>query len=398
MRKKPTPPSDEPGAEVREQQEVRQISYEGCAADIPRGKTIKDIEAKVASGTLVTDSGGYTAFLEAFRDKEPLTDEDIDAMYRATIAAGIIDHHSVDIFLQSKGMRSEKCATQMVADYPDEVLAMIKEKGITAVDTHQDSDGDAICSAFLAKSLIEHGELPSITPELARVINQLDYGKFPHRAPEAFTYSLPGIIGAVKKELLQKQGQELGAKVFSQPEMKGPDGRLNQKGGAELTRIKKEFQDKINASVFEVLNSLNTHFAAGEQIDLSSDLTTYVEELPKAIKELIQTGQEASLEEYQQFLEVFEKAEKREIELVNSEGEPVKVQLVIADFHSPLGFTNMAYNVVAPESVIAVYGGAERSTGDNYDIGIMPEQAGNIELKEICLALNRAEKLSAEKL
>jgi hypothetical protein len=40
---------------------------------------------------------------------------------------------------------------------------------------------------------------------------------------------------------------------------------------------------------------------------------------------------------------------------------------------------------------VAVYAGKDRLAGDMYDVGITPDQANAMDIKEICLALNKAE-------
>jgi hypothetical protein len=63
---------------------------------------------------------------------------------------------------------------------------------------------------------------------------------------------------------------------------------------------------------------------------------------------------------------------------------------------APTSILNLAYNRV-PNNLVAVFAGAHRSVGDAYDIGISPELGEEIDLSEICIALNKAEAAARAK-
>ena len=134
----------------------RPVRYEGCSPDLGKGEIV-DIAPKLADHAVVTDTGAFAQFLGAYKDQDTFTQEEIDAIYKDTIAHGVNDHHPIDAFFASKGLRPEKCSTRMAVDYKDAILALIQKYGIQKVITHYDSDLDAVASSYVVKSLIDHG-------------------------------------------------------------------------------------------------------------------------------------------------------------------------------------------------------------------------------------------------
>lgn len=366
------------------------VSYDGCRSDIPKGGTVdaaKMLEAK----TLVTDTGAFQKFLEK-HEADELDQAAVDAIYRESIAAGVIDHHSIDQFLAGRGVKSEKCATQMVVDYQDAVLETIKKNGIEKVSTHLESDMDAICSSWLTKALIERGRLPEMAGELAEVANRVDYGRFDISDPQVFADSLPGTIDAIKGLLKDRGGAELGAEVFSKAEMKDTNGRLNAAGVAKLESIIAKYEDRRNSAVFALLNALESARRQDPDLRLDGGMDAVVAQLPDDIQELVAEGRKKVIESHEKFLSEFERADKFKAVIKDKRGRDLEVNMIVAESPEPLTFTNLAYLRTSPDTIVAVFGGEDRKANDNYDIGITPDMANAMDLRRLCLELNKAER------
>jgi len=367
------------------------VTYDGCSADLPKGGSVdpaKMLEAK----TLVTDTGAFAKFLEKYKDQPELDETAVKTVYEESIRLGIVDHHSIDQFLASRGVKSEKCATKMVVDHETVVLETVKKNGIERVNTHADSDMDAICSSYLVRSLIEHGRLPAMAGELSEVANRVDFGRFDISDPKVFAESLPGTIDAIKGVLKERGGAELGAEVFSKPELKAPNGRLNAEGVRKLEEISAKYENLRNSLVFEFLNELNRIKLADPALKLDGNISAAVEHLPANIQELVTEGREKVIESHEKFQKEFETAAKFRIRVKDKQGQEREIDVIVGQSPEPLTFTNLAYTRTSPDTIIAVFGGKDRKAGDNYDIGITPDAANAIDLRGLCLALNKAER------
>mgnify|MGYP003972282063 FL=1 len=376
------------GSSAPEKLKFIPIKYEGCLPSLPKGAKV-DVAEKLTQGSLVTDTGSFSDFLEVHKDKTDFTQEDIDQIYKESILAGAIDHHSIDTFFSAKGVDVKKCSTKMVFDYSDEVTQLIKEKGITKVETHFDSDLDAIASSYLVRSLIENGEMPVIAEDLAKVTNTEDYGEN-RLDPEEYAKSLPGTVSAIKSLLSDRGRAELGKEVFGSPKMKGEDGRLNAEGIKKLQETQAKYENLRNQMVFELINSANEAKMKDAGFDIAVDITSL--DLSEELSEVVNEGRENLKVSFEDFLQDFEKAEKGQITIKDRQGNDIEVNVVVGTSKKPLMFTNMAYNRVSPDTVVAVYGGEERAFGDNYNIGITPDMANSLDLSAVCLELNKAEK------
>jgi hypothetical protein len=372
----------------------RPVTYEGCRADLPKGGIV-DAAKALAERTLVTDTGAFAKFLEKYEDKE-LNGDTVDGIYRESISSGVIDHHSIDQFLASRGVKSEKCATKMVVDYAPTVAEAVRANGIDKLSTHVDSDMDAICSSYLVKSLIDNGRLPEMAGELAEVANRVDYGRFDLADPKAFADSLPGTIDAIKGLLKKRGGAELGAEVFSKPELKAPNGRLNAEGVKKLGEISDKYENLRNSSVFSLLNQLESAKRQNPGMKLDGNIDAVVAALPPDLQEIIAEGRKEIIESYGKFLKEFESAERFTAKVKDKSGRDMEVGVIIGESPEPLTFTNLAYTRTSPDTIVAVYAGKDRRAGDNYDIGITPDMANAIDLRRVCLELNKAEKVKRE--
>lgn len=349
------------------------VSYEGCAAVLGKGQKVP-AEERLAEGVLTSDTGAFSGFLEAYADKKEFTPAELDALYEESIGNGIIDHHSIDAFLAEpeRGIRPERCATRMAADYAPAILRLIQEKGIKKVETHYDSDLDAASSAYLIKSLIDNGRLPAMADSLAAVTNSVDYGHSAEAGeeanrPENYVRRLPGIFDALKAEYTRLASERIKAEGFS-------------------PAILREAEAARNAAFFEVLNALEQN-----GLDPSGDLSGLDALLSAPVRERLASGRELVYKDYEQFLSDFESAAKGRMRVSAQNGEEIEVNVVVASSLQPLGFTNRAYTRMTPDTIIAVFAGGERNAGDHYDIGIQPDQVKVIDLRGLTLALNKAE-------
>lgn len=372
------------------------VSIGGCSANLPKGATV-NLEQKLSQGIVVADTGAFAAFLEKYNGQNEFSQEDIDNIYKESILSGAIDHHSIDSFLSGRGAGTEKCATKMVVDYKEAVLQLIREKGIKGVETHFDSDMDAIASSYLIKSLIESGKLPAMAEDLAELTNKVDYGRLSAASPEfadpkIYANGLPGTIDSIKAAVDKECGGELGKNVFSNPAMKGPDGRLNAEGVKLLSETKAKYENKRNSLVFQLLNVINQQKISNPDFDIGKDIDKIEEKFSDEMRAYIESGRPMIMKNHEVFSEDFGKAERHKAVIKDKQGNDVDVNVVAAESKDPLLFTNLAYTQTSPDSVIAVYAGKERKGGDMYDIGITPDQANAMDLRGLCLALNKAEK------
>ncbi|HLC69824.1 MAG TPA: hypothetical protein VJH75_02150 [Patescibacteria group bacterium] len=350
------------------------VTYEGCSPSLPKGGAVVNLEQKLAAHTLVLDTGAHTKFLDQYKGRD-LTPVVVDEIYKATIKDGVIDHHSVDMFLAAQGIHVEKCATQMVADYPGEVLAMTEENQIINVETHFDGDIDSVCSSYLTKSLMENGRLPDIGPALAAFANKIDYGRSQEihpdfMKPEFFVNTLLGLFESIKLQCKKRAGQEIREKGFS-------------------PAILAKHEKMIGESMFELLNVANV---MAVELNISGDVSALIEKVGTQTRELIDAGRPLIEESYRQFTEDFEQAQRMQAVVKDREGNDVEANLIISQSKDPLMFTNLSYARTSPNTIVAVFAGSDRKSGDMYDIGITPDQAKVFDLRSVCLALNKAER------
>lgn len=355
---------------------IELVTTDGCFAKVEKGARAVGLSETV----LVLDTGQPD--LPPVEKREPKTPEEVDELYRETIRGGIIDHHSIDAAVLTMPEGAERrCATKMIADFPDEVVAMIKERKIESVSGHIDSDLDSIASTFLARSLVQSksvADLPAITGQLAEIVNLTDYGKFREADPEKYATSLPGVFGALKDQIMGTAKKESKA-VWDD------DALSYGEKSKRTSEISDVYHEKLIAAVFEILNACNRQKLSGEDVDLAAldfDKIPVSEELRTMMKK----SKELTIETRRVFDREFEKAEKREVTVQDKFGRSITVPLVIfaKTTLSPLEVTNLAYQRLAPEAIIAVYAGQDRTRGgDTYNIGIKPETAADVFLLEL---------------
>ena len=362
--------------------------------NLPKGQVV-DIVAKRQAGVVVTDTGNYA--VTADDAAGPLTPAAIEALYRATIRAGVIDHHVLDNYLVQHGQPTERCATQMIVDFEEEVKKMLQEHQITAVETHASPDLDALCSAFLIQSLLQTGRLPVIAAELSNLVNRVDYGKFPV-TPTQFARSLAGQVEAIEAVYDRQARDELNREVFGNPALKDPStGRLNTLGVQRLTDISNRYATYLNERVFELLNAVNQAKLAHPELDIAHDLSPVQAYLSAPLSAILAEGETAIMAVGEQYEAALQTAQWGN--LPTSAGATVDV--VFARSADPTLFTNLTY-ARFPQALAAVYRGAvadgQKASGDHYDIGISPDLVARVNLGPLCVLLNRAEKKKREAL
>lgn len=354
-----------------------EVSAEHCSAKLAKGASAE----KIPPHMLVMDTG--QPWVPEAEQREPKTQEELDALYRETIKRGIIDHHGIDsaVLNLPEGVE-RKCATKMVADFAPEVLAVIKSRDVSSVTAHFDSDLDSIASTYLAKALVQSGDIskmPKITKALGDFVNLTDYGKYRESDPQKYASSLQGVFGSIKHILMVKQRAEMGANWSREV----------------VDRYNQELVDRS----IEVLNACEK-----ASVDTVVDMTALDTEalaLSEKTRKLLEQGTKLTIEDFEKFSKEFEKAEQSTATVTTKDGRQIEVPMIVftePDLH-PLVVTNMTYQRVAPEAIVAVYAGDGRKYGgDMYDIGIKPETAALFDLKAIEMPMNAAEESARKEL
>ncbi|MBD3281524.1 hypothetical protein GF391_02145 [Candidatus Uhrbacteria bacterium] len=359
-------------------------------ATLPKGGDAKKmLENPDTKHILVCDTGQPIEPPESMRS--PKTQEELNNVYRWTIQNGIVDHHSVDGSLIDIDPNLErKCATKMIADFPDEVLQLIEERGITQISAHFDSDFDSICSTYLAKSLLDNKKLPAFAKELSEQVNLVDYGKFDISDPEKFARSAAGIFSGLKNIILARQSAELGP-LFGLPE---DTDELKSEKGKKIGACFAKHGNMLLETFIQFLNACNKLYCERKGELNLTDIDVNELALEQDLRTLIQEGQEKEKKEYEKFDQEQKKAERSEVTVTTKEGKKIQVPVVIFEKPdaNPLSIINKAYLIEDDNAIIAVFAGQDREHGgDCYDIGIKPDTAGRFDLKFLEAPLNQAE-------
>ncbi len=366
-------------------------SAENCYARIGKGGSAEGMPRDM----LVVDTGQPT--LPSMEKRSPRTVEEVDELYRETIRGGIVDHHSIDAaVLNMPEGAVRRCAAKMVADFPSEVVALIKDRDIRSVSGHTDSDLDSITATYLTKTLVDSRDaasLPGFTERLGDFVNLVDYGRFSETDPDKVVQSLMGYFGALKSQTLGRMGAEIGA-VWRSADI--PQGEKPARAQA----ISDKFHGEMMKHMFTVYNACVKAESAGKTIDFTNldaaDLT-----LPADTKKLLDAGKEQVRADIEAFNKEFEVAEQTRVVVKTKEGADLEVPLVIFGHTqlSPLLVTNMSYSRMPPETIVAAYAGQERTKGgDCYDVGIKPESLDLFNLTFLEVPLNDAERAKREPL
>lgn len=374
-----------PGAPRKEKEPGWRVTFDENrdAPAISRGQSAE----KLPRTTLCLDTGTPIPPPENMR--HPETQEEIDAIYRETIRNGVVDHHTIDATTDIPPEK-RRCTTAMLADFPEEVLAMMRERGTDRVTSHFDSDLDSLCATYLAKSLLEHGRLPTLSRQLSEHVNRVDYGRYDETNPDKFLRSVLGASAAIENTLNTRRDAEIGA-IWKDPNATKEE-KIKLSG---LVRAK--YQKQLMKSMFDFLNAAEAkNLAAPGSVNLT-ELVYADLDLDPELKAVIAEGSERVREDFRKFETVFEKAERTDIAVRDKQGKERTVQLIVADLSRqtdmhPLAVTNMAYRRIPPNAIIAVYAGPNRTKGgDQYDIGMKSESTEIFDLKFLEKAFNEAE-------
>ena len=303
-------------------------------------------------GELILDTGDFEV-------------KNFENPYEETIAAGVIDHHRIDNLLKSCKDFKPKCSTQIVVDFKDQVLKMIEARRVSKTFSHSDADLDAIASSYLVQSLIQTKELPLNVKSLAAHVNKVDYGMYREADVNKYLQSLQGIFSAIKKTILTDRKE------------------------------KKAIDEELSRVMFGIFNNTKDEF------DYEKDMNLIEEKLPNDIRVLIKRGKEIVKNEFEVFEEDFKKAQKSFAKIKPTKDTTIIEAPMVISLESRLSsldFINLAYQKTDPNAIIVVYAGPERKEGYAYNIGIKPEAIKSIDLGDICVALNRAEKQKRDQL
>ena len=385
-------PIEQYSAASREQNSVIEISSDRCFSKIGKGQDAKDLPLHM----LVMDTG--QPWMPPEERRHPKTPEEVDELYRETIRQGMIDHHSFDAAVRElpEGA-TRRCATKMVADFPEDVLEQMQKRSVTEIVTHVDSDLDAISSTYLAKALLQSGDaskMPSITKELGDIVNVVDYGRYQEKDPNRYAHSISGLFGGLKHILSDKQRVEMG-KVWSDQALDLSTKR--QQAGEIASR----YSEKLIELTFEVLNACNKQKMESGTIDLNFIELEGLTVSDRA-KQLLERGVEITVQQYREFDEALERAEQHVATITTKEGVQKDVPLVVfseISTMSPLTVTTLGYLRFPPEAIIAAFAGPDRKHGgDHYDIGIKAESSEFFTLDALLMPMNKAEQAERERL
>lgn len=380
-------------------------------ASLGKGEKI-DAEAELKKGVITLDTGALDTIFDKFKDEKVPEDKAgrdafIKKVLGETVKYGDIDHHSADIFFSARGLHPDICATEMVFKFQTaikEILENIKKEGGTATtNCHADSDMDAISASYLMKSLMDHGNVPTIAEDLAKLASSVDYGKYSEVNPEAYLdakvyiETLPGTIASIKDAIDKERGAELGAKVFGNPAMKQPNGRLTKEGVSLLEATYTRFENEQNKAVFEVLNALNAHKQSHPDFNFSKSISAIEEGYSPELRRILALGRPITEEKFAKLFEAHKEAVNNpehyyDAKIPGQDGQPKDAKVLLYDFDDPLTATNLTYSMEKPNTIVVVFAGKEHKGGDYYDIGIVPDQAKEFDMRGLCLAINKAEK------
>lgn len=320
-------------------------------------------------GVLVVDTGALP--ISTF---DGLTNP--DEIYKKSIENGMVDHHTIDM-LPVMGKQPKKCATQMVVDYFDDILKYCREHNVKEIQIHQDADMDAITAAYFLREGLQNGKLPKCAEQMAEIVNKVDYAQY-RRPVDEYVTSFPGCIEAI-------YGASSGEKAA--------DIKSRQAWG-EFAGL----DNKVLEEVLPVYDALAERMEKDSSFDLDKmDIRAFIGEssqIDDKVKDYMGKGLEQTAQAQKQFEQDIANAKVVKFNFTNPETDRVEEgQMVIVSSKDPLTTTNLGYAHYGKNTIMAVYGGVDRVSGDMYDIGIAPEAASTLGgvMKDICITMNRNE-------
>jgi hypothetical protein len=370
-----------PESTPREVMSFSPVSSEGVTARLKKGESARQLEQT----TLVLDTGQPD--LPAAHQRAPASQEALDAIYRETIAKGIIDHHSIDASVAvTTGLRRH-CTTAMIALAPELVLDQIRAREIKEITSHQDSDLDSVSSSYLAQHLKENLSLPSLSKSLADHVDLVDFGLYREEDPLRYTQSLAGVFGALKRTI-DGEARAQATAVWT-------DSALSQEQKVqESAKISEVSQKRIIDASFDLLNACEFFCRATGGIDLT-DISSVVDRLPERLKAQIERGQASYLADITVFEREYAMAIKTQGVVTDKLGNERTVPVILfprTTLH-PLVVTNLCYIKEEPDTIVAVHGGQNQQTGRYvYNVGIKPETAqSTFSIEHLAVALSKVE-------
>jgi len=354
------------------------VSASSVTARLAKGGSATGLPSEV----LVLDTGQPA--IPSTEKRQPASQSEVDELYRETIRGGIVDHHAIDAAVTIPGGCARHSTTGMIALAPELVLEQIDRRGVSEITAHRDSDLDSLAACYLAQSLREQRILPVFAPALATHVDAVDFGMY-RVEPEQYVVSLAGVIGALKRVHDDSARAEVGP-IFG-------DGSLSREEKSQrAAEVFERHQRELIEESFAVFNGCEVGVRVGS-LSLD-DVTSVVDGLSGELKEKILCGQVAAKED----LEAFEREHRVAIRgagvIVGKEGMRREVPVAIferTELH-PLLVTNLSYLKESPDTVVAVFAGPGRRSGDAYDIGIKAETAqASFTLESLAVALTRVE-------
>lgn len=211
--------------------------------------------------------------------------------------------------------------------------------------------------------------MPRITGALAEHANKVDYGQFNESDPDKYVKSLIGLFGGLKRVITDACQAEKNTIWSNSNEASVPEKIAQTKPVVE-----KWNQGLVDGS-FEILNACEALAASGP-VDLTN-LDVDALSIPDRLRSHLKRGIELTKEEFREFNELYEKAEKTTTVVKTRDKSSLEVPMVIfreCGNLSPLAITNICYSRLSPNTIAAVYAGSDRPYGgDQYDIGIKQE-------------------------
>lgn len=364
------------------------VSAQGVTAKLRKGESA----ASMPTTTLVLDTGQPS--LPAPEQRQPKSQDELDQLYRDTISSReAIDHHGIDSCVRFTPELQQHCATGMIVLAPELVLEQLRDRGVTEITAHQDSDLDSLASSYLAQSLLQLGTLPSMAKSLAEHADLVDFGRYRDPDPANYVRSLAGVIGALAR-VSNEQAREMSGTVWR------GEGSVEEKRAAS-GKIAESFQQQLISDAFDVFNACEKHCRATGKLDCT-DISDIVATLHPTLREPIEAGQKSFLKDIEQFEREHARAARTVGTVIDRQGNAREVPVLLFDRPelSPLVVTNLCYLREEPETIVAVYAGQNRTHGgDCYDIGIKSETAqATFGLEFLAEALCKAEVKAREPL
>lgn len=343
-----------------------------------------EVVSKAPDNAIIVDCGALPVSI--FTDKQSP-----DEIYKTTIDLGIVDHHTIDQ-LSTMANQPKKCSTEIVTDYDNEIADYCAEHDVSEIIIHRDSDLDAVCAAWLIREKIATGTLPIIAEKIAEIVHLVDYDDY-RLQTDKYVTSFPGCLEAVMSEIKNVKKHEL----YSNPDNLEQDNPhyLNKIGLKKLRHL----DSMANAEAFKILDVLAAEKENNQQFTLeTSNIRNFIldsSQISDETKDILENGLYDITENKNLFDEIIAEAEVLPFKFINPLTQyQEEGQVVIVHASDPLMTASQGYTHFGRNTVMAVYGGLNRQTGDMYNIGISCDSSkilANV-MKDICITINKIEE------